>query len=297
MCAASCLSAFGVLAFGSQSLTCSAGRWAGGTGGFSGPLVCATSCPAIPAPANAETCSLVQVRFSAKAAVLNSAVKSNQLSCPAHPRQTFDGFTAQTGAGAGTELHGYVQFPSAPDAYVRGPGGLWALVDDDSGFSNNTVLSADSGDRAGLPAETSTVLLFQSAPAWTASQTSATIAASGVTISASVLVQSVAGGGAGLVWAVSPTTGGALQYYELLLSPTADGLATSGTFFLAYVVNNSVTQVSVLQTECCDPSSLVHYDYTNRWRRALRPASRFQIGQPSRSPGAGRRPSSASMVP
>ena len=62
VCVASCISAFGVPAFGSQALTCSAGRWAGGTGGFAGPLVCATSCLPLAAPQNAASCTLVQVR-------------------------------------------------------------------------------------------------------------------------------------------------------------------------------------------------------------------------------------------
>lgn len=151
-----------------------------------------------------------------------------------------DSFTALTGPGAGTELHAYVQSPAAPDAYVRG-GGLWTIVDDGSGFGNNTVLTADAGSRTGTSA--STVLLFQSSPAWTASQTSASIASTGIAVAASINVQSAAGGGAGIVWAVSPTTGGALQYYQLLFTPTADGLATGGTFSLAYVINGTVTQV------------------------------------------------------
>lgn len=45
------------------------------------------------------------------------------------------------------------------------------------------------------------------------------------------------------MWAVSPTTGGALQYYQLLLMPSADGLASSGTFLLSFVVNGTSTQV------------------------------------------------------
>ena len=135
-----------------------------------------------------------------------------------------------------------MQFPVAPDSYVRG-GGLWAIVDDGSGNGNNTVLTGDSGSRVGLPAASSTVLLFQSAPAWTDSQTSASIASTGITVATSIRVQSVAGGGAGIVWAVSPTTGGALQYYQLLLMPSADGLASSGTFLLSFVVNGTSTQV------------------------------------------------------
>lgn len=169
--------------------------------------------------------------------------QSIMITCNPVVVQTFDDFSAQTGPGAGTELQGYTQFPIAPDAYVRGSGGLWILADDGSGFFNNTVLSADSGDRAGLPASQSSVLLFQSSPAWTSSQTPASIASFGVTISASVRVQSSAGGGVGVVWAVSPMTGGAIQYYEFLLSPTADGLSTNGSYLLAYVVNGSVTQV------------------------------------------------------
>jgi hypothetical protein len=215
-CTASCASSFGVPVFGSQTLTCTSGRWTAGVGGTSGPLVCATSCPSLPAPLNAFSCSLIQ---------------------------TSDAFTALGGAGAGTELHGYVQSPAAPDAYVRG-GGLWSIVDDGSGFSNNTVLQGDAGDRAGRPASSSTVLLYQSSPAWVATQTSATVAATGVTITASVRITSAAAGGAGIVWAASPTTGGALQYYQLILSPTSDGLASGGTFSLAYVVNGTVTQMS-----------------------------------------------------
>lgn len=155
--------------------------------------------------------------------------------------QTYDSFTALSGPSAGTELHGYVQSPAAPDAYVRG-GSLWLLVDDGSGLGNNTVLSADSGDRANLPAAISTVLLFQSSPAWTSSQTSASVSASGITVTCLIRIQS-AGTGAGLVWAASPTTGGALQYYQLLFTPTSDGLGSGATFRLAYVVNNTVTQV------------------------------------------------------
>jgi hypothetical protein len=174
-CSTSCVSSFGVPVYGSQALTCAAGRWTAGIGGTSGPLVCSTSCPTLAAPLNAQTCSLVQ---------------------------TIDQFTLLSGSGAGTELHGYVQAPAAPDDYVR-RGGLWALVDDNSGFNNNTVLMGDSGDRAGLPASVSTVLLFQSTPSWTASQTSATVADTGITVTASIRVDSAAGGGAGVVWAVS----------------------------------------------------------------------------------------------
>lgn len=156
--------------------------------------------------------------------------------------QSFDGFSVPTGAGAGKELHAYMQFPTAPDAYTRG-GGLWTIVDDGSGYNNNTVLAADSGDRTGLSASSNTVLLFQSAPAWTASQTSASVASFGITVTASIRVQSAAGGGAGIVWAVSPTTGGALQFYQLILTPSVDGLATSGSFVLSLVVNETLTQV------------------------------------------------------
>ena len=63
-CTTSCSSSFGVPVFGTQSLTCSAGRWMGGTSGFSGPLVCANTCPIVSAPPNAATCSLTQVRLS-----------------------------------------------------------------------------------------------------------------------------------------------------------------------------------------------------------------------------------------
>ena len=156
--------------------------------------------------------------------------------------QSFDDFSVLSGAGAGKELHAYMQFPTAPDAYTRG-GGLWTIVDDGSGYNNNTVLAADSGDRTGLSASVSNVLLFQSAPAWTASQTSASITSFGITVTASIRVQSAAGGGAGIIWAVSPTTGGALQYYQLVLTPSADGLATSGSFVLSLVVNGTLTQV------------------------------------------------------
>lgn len=157
--------------------------------------------------------------------------------------QSFDSFSVLSGAGAGTELHAYVQYPIAPDAYVRGPGGLWSIVDDGSGYSNNTVLSADAGDRIGLSASTSNILLFQSAPAWTATQASASVAAFGITFAVSLRIQSAAAGGAGLVWAVSPTTGGALQYYQLVLSPSSDGLATGGSFVLSLVVDGTTTQV------------------------------------------------------
>ena len=149
-----------------------------------------------------------------------------------------------TGQGAGTELHGYVQSPVAPDGYVRG-GGLWRLQDSD-GFGNNSVLAADSGDRAGLPSSVSTLLLFQSNPTWVSTQFPAMLSATGVTVSASVRVLSAAAGGAGIVWAVTPTTGTAVQYYRLVLIPTADGLDTGGTFQLAYVVNGVVTEVGCL---------------------------------------------------
>lgn len=191
--------------------------------------------------------------------------------------QSFDSFSVLDGAGAGTELHAYVQFPVAPDAYTRG-GGLWSVDDDGSGYNNNTVLAGDSGDRVGLDASTSTVLLFQSAPAWTASQASASVAAFGITFAASVRVQSAAGGGAGIVWAVSPTTGGALQYYQLVLTPTSDGLNTGGSFVLSLVVNETITQVGGGKRTTHLPEIGCRNHTPSRCQVAPHPVSRFSRG-------------------
>ncbi len=60
-CTTGCVGGFGLPVFGTATVSCLAGRWMGGTGGYSGPLVCARSCPAVPPPANAASCSLVQV--------------------------------------------------------------------------------------------------------------------------------------------------------------------------------------------------------------------------------------------
>ena len=143
-----------------------------------------------------------------------------------------------------------MQSPIAPDAYVRG-GGLWRLQDIGDGFGNNSVLAADSGERAGLPTQVPTLLLFQSNPSWVFTQTSAMLSATGITISASVRVLSPAAGGAGIIWAVSPTNGTSLQYYSLLLNPTYDGLASGGTFQLSCVVNNVSNQVYTTYLYSC----------------------------------------------